>query len=57
MAQVVQPQKLQVVVTRPRACDAVGSSLRNAFLRDVAVPDDMVDLLHCLNGNGGMRSH
>lgn len=43
------------IVSRPRAADAVGVALRNAFVRDCNVPDDMMVLLARLNGNGRAR--
>lgn len=35
----------------PRAGDAIGSALRNAFDRDAGLPDDMAALLSQLGGN------
>lgn len=37
------------VVTRPRATDAVGHSLRGVFGGDAGLPDDMVRALHALD--------
>ena len=38
------------IVARPRASDAVGKALRNAFDPQNAVPADMMHLLHRLDG-------
>ncbi len=45
------------VVAVPRASDAVGAVLRDAYDRDRSIPDDMASLLQQLNGNGGMRPY
>ncbi len=37
-------------VERPRASDAIGLALRDAFERDYGLPDDMAKLLRRLNG-------
>ncbi|MCW3835847.1 hypothetical protein ACFQ1E_05035 [Sphingomonas canadensis] len=34
---------------RPRAGDAVGHALREAYERDLGLPEDMSSLLHRLN--------
>lgn len=39
-------------VEAPRASDAVGAALREAFEREIGLPDDMVAMLHRLNGRG-----
>ena len=36
-------------VGRPRASDAIGVSLRDAFERETGLPEDMTALLHRLN--------
>jgi hypothetical protein len=37
-------------VEAPRASDAIGSALRDAFARDIGLPDDMMAMLASLNG-------
>lgn len=37
-------------VEAPRVCDAVGSALRDAFAREIGLPDDMAAMLARLNG-------
>ena len=37
-------------VELPRACDAIGVVLRDAYERDLGVPDEMAMLLRKLNG-------
>lgn len=37
-------------VELPRTCDTIGVVLRDAFERDVGLPDDMLRLLRKLNG-------
>ncbi len=39
------------VVRRPRASDAIGTALRDAYLRDAVLPEDMRGLLKSLNDN------
>ncbi|MEG3179480.1 hypothetical protein [Sphingomonas sp. LT1P40] len=36
-------------VSTPRTCDAVGVVLRDAYERDLGIPDDMASLLRQLN--------
>lgn len=50
------PRTASYVVGTPRASDALGSALRDAYRRDAALPEDLAQLLRQLNGNGGMRS-
>jgi hypothetical protein len=38
-------------VESPRASDAIGLALRDAFDRELGLPDDMRALLRCLNGH------
>jgi hypothetical protein len=38
-----------VAIERPRASDAIGAALRNAFDRDARLPADMARLLKCLD--------
>jgi len=44
-------------VEAPRASDAIGSALRNAFRDECGLPDDMAALLRQLNQSGLQRSH
>ncbi|HEY0622025.1 hypothetical protein [Sphingomonas sp.] len=37
-------------VELPRAHDAIGVVLRDSYLRDVELPEDMLALLHRMNG-------
>jgi hypothetical protein len=37
-------------VERPRASDAIGLALRDAYERDYGLPEDMAKLLRRLNG-------
>lgn len=48
-----------VAVERPRASDAIGTALRNAFDREAGLPSDMARLLRCLDAGdrSGSRSH
>jgi len=39
----------------PRASDAIGSALRDAFVREIGLPDDMAAMLARLNGKGSPR--
>jgi len=39
----------------PRASDAIGLALRDAFVRELGLPDDMAAMLGRLNGHGGPR--
>jgi len=39
----------------PRASDAIGLALRDAFARELGLPDDMAAMLVRLNGQGGPR--
>ena len=55
MGQQMPASDTSYVVSRPRASDAIGCALRNAY-GEPALPDDMAELLARLNGNGGMRS-
>ena len=41
-----------VAVERPRASDAIGTALRNAFDREAGLPSDMMRLLRCLDSAG-----
>jgi hypothetical protein len=51
-----EPQpEAHYVVTRPRASDAIGCALRDAYDRELP-PADMLTLLRQLNGNGEMRT-
>ena len=43
-------------VEAPRASDAIGRSLREAYDRDNGLPEDMAALLRKLNGADGMSS-
>ena len=36
-------------VAAPRVCDALGMALRNAYERDLGLPEDMANLLRRLN--------
>lgn len=38
-------------VEAPRASDAIGFALRDAYERDLGLPDDMAAMLRRLNGN------
>lgn len=40
-------------VERPRASDAVGHALSNAYGRDAPLPEDMTAILHRLNDTAG----
>jgi hypothetical protein len=44
-------------VEAPRASDAIGLALRDAFERDYGLPVDMTMLLRRLNGADTLRSH
>ena len=44
-------------VEAPRASDAIGLALRDAFERDYGLPEDMSILLRRLNGADTLRSH
>ncbi|HEU4961724.1 MAG TPA: hypothetical protein VFT56_15125 [Sphingomonas sp.] len=49
-----------IAVERPRASDAIGAALRNAFDRDSGLPADMMRLLQCLDtklDNTASRRH
>jgi hypothetical protein len=37
-------------VELPRACDAMGTVLRDVYDRDLGVPEDMASLLRKMNG-------
>lgn len=39
-------------VEAPRASDAIGFALRDAYERDLGLPDDMAATLRRLNGSG-----
>ncbi|URW77157.1 hypothetical protein M9980_06790 [Sphingomonas donggukensis] len=52
-----QSSKQPIVVARPRACDAIGVSLRNAFAREARVPDDMSALLGALGRIDRHQAH
>jgi hypothetical protein len=39
-------------VDAPRASDAIGLALRDAYERDLGLPEDMAAMLRGLNGNG-----
>ncbi len=39
-------------VEAPRASDAIGLALRDAFERDLGLPEDMAAMLRGLNGTG-----
>jgi len=45
-----------MIVAKPRATDAIGFALRDAYGRDAALPDDLAMLLRRLNGGCGMRA-
>ena len=49
------PSPIATVVPRPRAADAIGAALRDAFGREPRLPDDMMVLLARLNGVGARR--
>lgn len=49
-------QAQPVTVEPPRACDAVGNALRDAYGKELTLPDDMIICLRKLNGNGGSQS-
>ena len=38
-------------VESPHASDAIGMALRDAFVRETGLPDDMAMMLHQLNGH------
>jgi hypothetical protein len=44
------PETPAYQVERPRASDAIGLALRDAFERDYGLPEDMTKLLRRLNG-------
>ena len=44
-------------VERPRASDAIGLALRNAYDDGIGLPDDMRALLQRLNGADTRTSH
>ena len=44
-------------VQAPRASDAIGLALRDAFERDYGLPEDMAQLLRRLNGASTRTSH
>ena len=44
-------------VEAPRASDAIGLALRDAFDRDLGLPDDMMAILCRLNGGSPRPSH
>lgn len=44
-------------VQAPRASDAIGLALRDAFERDYGLPEDMTTLLRQLNGADTRTSH
>ena len=44
-------------VEPPRASDAIGVALRDAFERELNLPDDMVAMLRRLNGGMDERRH
>ncbi|MBR0551156.1 hypothetical protein [Stakelama marina] len=46
-----------MVVSEPRAYDAVGSTLRDAYGGDSAIPDDMLNCLDQLDGKTGSRTN
>ena len=48
-------QAVATLVPRPRAADAIGAALRDAFGREPRLPDDMMVLLARLNGVGAIR--
>lgn len=45
-----------MIVERPRAGDAIGVALRDAYCREPELPDELATLLRQLNDNGGMRA-
>lgn len=53
-----QPQAIATEVRLPHVADAVGMALRNAYMRDAGLPDDMAMLIARLNenGNGDQRA-
>jgi hypothetical protein len=56
MDQCTSPRPTATVVTPPRAADAIGIALRDVYVRDCSVPNDMMVMLARLNGNGWKRS-
>jgi hypothetical protein len=42
-------------VEAPRASDAIGTALRDAYTREPALPEDMTAILHRLNEQRGSR--
>jgi hypothetical protein len=44
-------------VESPRASDAVAMSLRNAYARDLGLPEDMAALLSQMNGNDNRSAY
>lgn len=55
MAQLVPQCATPYVVDRPRAADAIGCALRDAYGRQ-PLPDDLSALLCALNGVGKMSA-
>jgi hypothetical protein len=44
-------------VEAPRASDAIGLALRDAYERDLGLPEDMAAMLRSLNGSSGASAH
>jgi len=38
-------------VESPRASDAIGKALRDIYVREMGLPEDMATMLHQLNGH------
>lgn len=47
----------RMVVAEPRAYDAMGSALRDAYCRDAGIPDDMLNCLSQLDRKTDPRSN
>lgn len=43
-------------VRTPRAADAIGEALREAYDRNAGLPDDMLSMLHQLNDSGNYHA-
>jgi len=50
-----QPSVAAYRVESPQASDAIGSALRDAFAREMGLPDDMAVKLARLNSQGRQR--
>jgi hypothetical protein len=42
-------------VESPRASDAIGKALRDIYVRDLGLPEDMAAMLHQLNGHDSRK--